>query len=159
MLVSIFRDTSTSACGSRSSPAWSWCLTKRWSLCASPRTPSSRRTKLRDSQGNCKSILTKEDFSGADFGRIALHWFFSDRFRPPAARVSGIVEETPGNLEYEVALFREATNTGGTTSLFSSSDSGANSINEIPVDQAVPIGTKLQLRATINTQSGMKQTK
>ena len=26
--------------------------------------------------------------------------------------------------------------------------------NEIPVDQAVPIGTKLQLRATINEASG-----
>ena len=26
--------------------------------------------------------------------------------------------------------------------------------NEIPVDQAVPIGTKLQLRATINNESG-----
>ena len=28
--------------------------------------------------------------------------------------------------------------------------------NEIPVDQAVPIGTKLQLRATINNESGRK---
>ena len=27
--------------------------------------------------------------------------------------------------------------------------------DEIPVDQAVPIGTKLQLRATINDNSGM----
>ena len=62
------------------------------------------------------------------------------RCRPPAARVSGIVEESPGNLEYEVALFREA-----------SRDEEVSS-NEVPVDQAVAIGTKLQLRATINSQ-------
>ena len=39
-----------------------------------------------------------------------------------------------------------------------SDDGGAISLdleNEIPVDQAVPIGTKLQLRATINEASGM----
>ena len=29
-------------------------------------------------------------------------------FRPPAARVSGVVQESPGTLEYEVALYREA---------------------------------------------------
>ena len=65
-------------------------------------------------------------------------------FSPPAARVSGIVEESPGTLEYEVALFREA----------SKDDT---SENEVPIDQAVSIGTKLQLRATINSdQSGSK---
>jgi hypothetical protein len=47
-------------------------------------------------------------------------------------------------LEYEVALFREA-----------SKDDDGLSDNEVPVDQAVAIGTKLQLRATINSeQSG-----
>ena len=87
-----------------------------------------------------------------------MNWF-SDRFRPPAARVSGIVEESPGNLEYEVALFREAASaaSNSNSNLLSSSlqtGNNNNAINEIPVDQAVPIGTKLQLRATINTQSG-----
>ena len=71
-------------------------------------------------------------------------------YRPPAARVSGVVQESPGTLEYEVALYREASPR--------SDDGGAISLdleNEIPVDQAVPIGTKLQLRATINEASGM----
>ena len=63
-----------------------------------------------------------------------------------------MVQESPGTLEYEVALYREASPR--------SDDGGAISgtldlENEIPVDQAVPIGTKLQLRATINEASGM----
>ena len=62
-----------------------------------------------------------------------------------------MVQESPGVLEYEVALYREAT---------PRSDDGGGLIsldleNEIPVDQAVPIGTKLQLRATINEASGI----
>ena len=61
-----------------------------------------------------------------------------------------MVQESPGTLEYEVALYREAS---------PRSDDGDGPItldleNEIPVDQAVPIGTKLQLRATINPASG-----
>ncbi|KAG8244803.1 hypothetical protein J6590_015345 [Homalodisca vitripennis] len=60
---------------------------------------------------------------------------------PHGARVSGVVEETPGRLEYEVALYKEAP------------ARKANSSSELPVDQAVPIGTKLQLRARINPQS------
>ena len=72
---------------------------------------------------------------------MGLVWDYTyDFFRPPAARVSGIVEESPGALEYEVALFREASK---------EEDAGDN---EVPVDQAVAIGTKLQLRATINSQ-------
>ncbi|KAL0114568.1 hypothetical protein PUN28_011699 [Cardiocondyla obscurior] len=58
---------------------------------------------------------------------------------PHGARVSGVVEETPGRLEYEVALYREAT--------------GNVSDNSQTVDQAVPIGTKLQLRARISPDS------
>ncbi|XP_054016215.1 uncharacterized protein LOC128896778 [Hylaeus anthracinus] len=61
---------------------------------------------------------------------------------PHGARVSGVVEETPGRLEYEVALYREAT--GNNTSDSSGSQT---------VDQAVPIGTKLQLRARISPDS------
>ena len=61
-----------------------------------------------------------------------------------------MVQESPGTLEYEVALYREAS---------PRSEDGGNGLtvdlaNEIPVDQAVPIGTKLQLRATINDESG-----
>ena len=63
--------------------------------------------------------------------------------RPYAARVSGVVEESPGPLEYEVALYREAQNNDEIGS------------NDLPVDQAVVLGTKLQLRATINTDSGI----
>lgn len=63
---------------------------------------------------------------------------------PHGARVSGVVEETPGRLEYEVALYKEAP--ARLTNLSHNS--------ELPVDQAVPIGTKLQLRARINPHSG-----
>ncbi|CAH0389504.1 unnamed protein product [Bemisia tabaci] len=64
---------------------------------------------------------------------------------PHGARVSGVVEETPGRLEYEVALYKEA------PARLSNVSS-----NELPVDQAVPIGTKLQLRARINPHSAWK---
>ena len=57
-----------------------------------------------------------------------------------------MVEESPGKLEYEVALFRES---GAGVS------GGGGSGAESPVEQAVPIGTKLQLRATIGANSGM----
>ncbi|XP_063235699.1 uncharacterized protein LOC134538366 [Bacillus rossius redtenbacheri] len=79
---------------------------------------------------------------------------------PSGARVSGVVEETPGRLEYEVALYKEAppvsrlankTGATGTTS--------ATGNSELPVDQAVPIGTKLQLRARINPDSAWKYVK
>ena len=64
-------------------------------------------------------------------------------YSPHGARVSGVVEETPGRLEYQVALYKEApTRLSNTTN------------SELPVDQAVPIGTKLQLRASINAHSG-----
>ncbi len=59
--------------------------------------------------------------------------------------MSGIVEESPGKLQYEVALFREAEAGPGSNALVA---------EEVPVEQAVPIGTKLQLRASINADSG-----
>ncbi|XP_072382491.1 uncharacterized protein [Diabrotica undecimpunctata] len=65
---------------------------------------------------------------------------------PHGARVSGVVEETPGRLEYEVALYKEAP--AARISNVTSS--------ELPVDQAVPIGTKLQLRARISPDSAWK---
>ncbi|KAK7060106.1 hypothetical protein SK128_010260 [Halocaridina rubra] len=58
---------------------------------------------------------------------------------PSSARVSGIVEESPGRLEYEVALYRAVDARSGNT--------------HSPVDQAVPIGSRLQLRARINTDA------
>ncbi|XP_044270928.1 uncharacterized protein LOC123015308 [Tribolium madens] len=67
---------------------------------------------------------------------------------PHGARVSGVVEETPGRLEYEVALYKEAP----------ARVSNATN-NELPVDQAVPIGTKLQLRARISPESAWKYVK
>ncbi|XP_057671872.1 uncharacterized protein LOC130903662 [Diorhabda carinulata] len=68
---------------------------------------------------------------------------------PHGARVSGVVEETPGRLEYEVALYKEAP--AARISNISNS--------ELPVDQAVPIGTKLQLRARISPDSAWKYVK
>uniref|UniRef100_A0A8W7JVG8 ZP domain-containing protein n=1 Tax=Anopheles albimanus TaxID=7167 RepID=A0A8W7JVG8_ANOAL len=87
---------------------------------------------------------------------------------PHGARVSGVVEETPGRLEYEVALYKEAPpiarisgNLAGLKNHSSSSSSSLPAVtnNEVPVDQAVPIGTKLQLRARISSQSVWKYVK
>ncbi|KAL9925017.1 uncharacterized protein ACN2A1_010599 [Glossina fuscipes fuscipes] len=71
---------------------------------------------------------------------------------PHGARVSGIVEETPGRLEYEVALYKEAppiARVNGINTPVGSSKDQPSTSSEVPVDQAVPIGTKLQLRARI----------
>lgn len=86
---------------------------------------------------------------------------------PHGARVSGVVEETPGRLEYEVALYKEAPPLGRISSQHgllpknatNSALQNLNSNNEVPVDQAVPIGTKLQLRARISLQSVWKYVK
>ncbi|CAH2091058.1 unnamed protein product [Euphydryas editha] len=68
---------------------------------------------------------------------------------PHGARVSGVVEETPGRLEYEVALYKEAPPISR----------HSNHSVDMPVDQAVPIGTKLQLRARINPDSAWRHIK
>ncbi|XP_055682163.1 uncharacterized protein LOC129789391 isoform X2 [Lutzomyia longipalpis] len=80
---------------------------------------------------------------------------------PHGARVSGVVEETPGRLEYEVALYKEAPPVARISAahLKNSSLSSPVTNNEVPVDQAVPIGTKLQLRARISAQSVWKYVK
>lgn len=77
-----------------------------------------------------------------------------------------MVEETPGRLEYEVALYKEAPPSGRINGPHShkNNSSNANALqgmnnNEVPVDQAVPIGTKLQLRARISLQSVWKYVK
>jgi hypothetical protein len=91
-------------------------------------------------------------------------------FRSPhGARVSGVVEETPGRLEYEVALYKEAPPLGRINGQHghnsphlpknSSLIPGLSTNSEVPVDQAVPIGTKLQLRARISLQSVWKYVK
>lgn len=97
------------------------------------------------------------------------HIFFISLNSPHGARVSGVVEETPGRLEYEVALYKEAPPLGriggphGHSSHLpkNHSTSALQSPNnsEVPVDQAVPIGTKLQLRAKISTMSVWKYVK
>ncbi|CAO1307459.1 unnamed protein product [Diamesa serratosioi] len=95
---------------------------------------------------------------------------------PHGARVSGVVEETPGRLEYEVALYKEAPPLGRINGNVGNGPGshrdqhlaknnltnmipGINTNNEVPVDQAVPIGTKLQLRARISIQSVWKYVK
>jgi hypothetical protein len=77
-----------------------------------------------------------------------------------------VVEETPGRLEYEVALYKEAPPLGRIAGqqhsqhgFSKNATSALNSNNEVPVDQAVPIGTKLQLRARISLQSVWKYVK
>ncbi|XP_030383984.1 uncharacterized protein LOC115631402 [Scaptodrosophila lebanonensis] len=83
---------------------------------------------------------------------------------PHEARVSGVVEETPNRLEYEVALYKEAppvARISGTTNPVSTTKDvpALSTASELPVDQAVPIGTKLQLRARISAQSVWKYIK
>ncbi|XP_055594112.1 uncharacterized protein LOC129745207 [Uranotaenia lowii] len=80
---------------------------------------------------------------------------------PHGARVSGVVEETPGRLEYEVALYKEAPPIARIAGLKNTSANSLPAVtnNEVPVDQAVPIGTKLQLRARISAQSVWKYVK
>lgn len=74
-----------------------------------------------------------------------------------------MVEETPGRLEYEVALYKEAPPiariNGQHGHLPKNMSNNAVTNNEVPVDQAVPIGTKLQLRARISLQSVWKYVK
>lgn len=76
-------------------------------------------------------------------------WSNTVIFSASGARVSGVVEEKPGTLEYEVALYKEAPPKNKTLNQPAQSQGG-----ELPVEQAVQIGTKLQLRARINPQSG-----
>ena len=45
-------------CGSRASPAWSWCPTRRSSSCASPRSPPSPSTRPQSTPGSCELFST-----------------------------------------------------------------------------------------------------
>jgi hypothetical protein len=69
-------------------------------------------------------------------------------------------------LEYEVALYKEAPPLGrvggqshGHHNFHKNLTNALQANNEVPVDQAVPIGTKLQLRARISLQSVWKYVK
>lgn len=81
--------------------------------------------------------------------------------------MSGVVEETFGRLEYEVALYKEAPGTisnkglpaGNHHFLNHSAQALMATQNELPLDQAVPIGTKLQLRARISLLNVWKNVK
>lgn len=73
-----------------------------------------------------------------------------------------MVEESPGRLEYEVALYKEApanTRINGENAVPSTNKEQSPANNELPIDQAVQIGTKLQLRARISQQSVWKYVK
>jgi len=74
--------------------------------------------------------------------------------------VTGVVEERPAQLEYEVALFRETASSPAGRSVVSGGTfiTGTDS-QELPVDQAVPIGTRLQLRAKISSTSTWQHAK
>ena len=99
-----------------------------------------RREAVRDPKRNCERAASCSHL----LRRLRLS-------RPPAARISGVVEESPGKLEYEVALFRES-GSGGVNGDGGGVGGGGGEAQA--VEQAVPIGTKLQLRATIGADSG-----
>lgn len=92
---------------------------------------------------------------------------FKLHFSPHGARVSGVVEETPGRLEYEVALYKEAPPLARVSGINDKPHRNHSTTvaphhlknDEVPVDQAVPIGTKLQLRARISSASVWKYVK
>ena len=97
----------------------------------------------------------QNNFSSQNFSVENNYFYINNKNLKPASPGSSAIDSILKIfcfflLEYEVALYREASPR--------SDDGGAISLdleNEIPVDQAVPIGTKLQLRATINEASGM----
>lgn len=66
-----------------------------------------------------------------------------------------MVEEKPGTLEYEVALYKEAPSRNKSSPAATPTPGTSLQVGgELPVEQAVQIGTKLQLRARINPHSG-----
>ena len=86
-------------------------------------------------------------------------------FRPNQARVSGVVEESYSKLEYQVAVYRQvdertqrAHSVPKVNNIALTGTSPLGYTNQqpyiIPLDEAVPIGTRLQLRATVNPDSG-----
>ncbi|XP_067135091.1 uncharacterized protein [Centruroides vittatus] len=64
---------------------------------------------------------------------------------PPSGRVSGVVEGDPGELVYNIGLYQEST-------------PRSNNF-DLDVEEIVPIGTMLQLRANINNKSAWKYVK
>ena len=90
--------------------------------------------------------------------------FFNDYLNSPSqARVSGVVEESSSKLEYQVAVYRYVdakVEAQRSSSIPISAETAAsrgrnNGPFLVPLDDAVPIGTRLQLRTTIQPQSGL----
>lgn len=78
-----------------------------------------------------------------------------DNTRPIQARVSGVVEESSSKLEYQVAVYRFVDeNTFQSQQALKSNSKIAGGPYLVPLDDAVPIGTRLQLRTSIDPLSG-----
>ncbi|KZS15425.1 Uncharacterized protein APZ42_019079 [Daphnia magna] len=80
---------------------------------------------------------------------------------PRQARVSGVVEETSSKLEYQIDVYRYVDTspyltTQRQTPLPGASKTGATGPYLVPVDSAVSIGSRLQLRTNFNHQSVLK---
>lgn len=83
---------------------------------------------------------------------------------PRQARVSGVVEETSSKLEYQIDVYRYVDTspyltTQRQTPLPGASKTGATGPYLVPVDSAVSIGSRLQLRTNFNQQSAWKYAK
>lgn len=78
--------------------------------------------------------------------------------RTGQARVSGVVEESYAKLEYQVAIYRqpEDRNSRDYQRSFATGTLATRyqQQNNIPLNEAVPIGTQLQLRVNINPNGG-----
>jgi hypothetical protein len=73
--------------------------------------------------------------------------------------VSGIVEESSSKLEYQVDVYRYIEESPYPITQRQNSPTAVGKIGVtgpylIPLDNAVPIGTRLQLRTNFNQQSG-----
>ncbi|XP_046453557.1 uncharacterized protein LOC124201131 [Daphnia pulex] len=83
---------------------------------------------------------------------------------PRQARVSGIVEESSTKLEYQVDVYRYIEESPYPTTQRQNSPTAVGKVGVtgpylIPLDNAVPIGTRLQLRTNFNQQSAWKYAK
>jgi len=84
-------------------------------------------------------------------------WIYN---RPIQARVTGVVEQSYSNLEYRVEIYRRVDDKN---KIEGKSLSNGIIVNPpvtsgpymIPLIEPVPIGTRLQLRAVLNKDSGI----
>lgn len=84
-------------------------------------------------------------------------YIFVEIFRPRQARVSGVVEQSSSKLEYQVTVYRygEEGQQLAERPLQSAGRITKSGPYLIPVDDAIPIGTPLQLRMAISSPSGL----